>query len=140
MRVLGLDMGRKRIGVAVSDTLGITAQPLALIERTGRKRLTEKIKEFVQKYDVNTIVIGLPIRMDGTCGRDALEVKEFAETLQKALSLTVVTWDERFSTSAVTRTLIEGDVRRKKRKMVVDKLSATYILQGYLDSQRHKHI
>ncbi len=139
MRVLGLDMGKKRIGVAVSDALGITAQPLTYIERRSLKKDMERIKELAHSYGVDTIVVGLPIRMDGSLGKEAIEIEEFARKLEETLSIRVVTWDERLSTSAVTRTLIEGDVRRKKRKTLVDKLSATYILQGYLDSQRQPH-
>ncbi len=139
MRILGLDAGKKRIGVAVSDTLGITAQPLTYIERTTRKKDIEEIRKLVIEHGVDTIVIGLPIRMDGSHGKEATEVEEFAKSLEKRLSITVVRWDERFSTSAVTRTLIEGDVRREKRRTLVDKLSAAYILQGYLDSRRQEH-
>ncbi len=140
MRILGLDLGEKNIGIAVSDQFGWTAQGLESIRSKGNvKEDMDKINSVVQKYEVEKIVIGLPRNMDGSYGPQAQKALKFAELLKKRLGLPVETWDERLSTAAAQRLLIEADVRRKKRRSVVDQLAASIILQGYLDSQSHNN-
>lgn len=132
MRILGLDPGGKRIGVAVSDALGITAQGRETIARGDMPAL----KNAVEENDVTEIVVGLPLNMDGTKGPRAEDAILFAEELKKEFSLPVNMWDERLSTLFVERAMLEGDLSRKKRKKLNDKLAAQVILQSYLDSRR----
>lgn len=134
MRFLGLDVGSERIGVAVSDELGLFAQALTTIERESIAEDLNKINRFVEEWKVQKVVVGLPKRTDGRVGKEAERVLKFSESLQKKLKVPVDTWDERFSTVAATRTLLEANLSRAKRKKVVDKLAATFILQGYLES------
>lgn len=132
-RILALDVGEKRIGVAISDPLGITAQGISVIERQDRKRDVEALRKLVIEYGVTSLLVGLPRNMNGTLGNKAREVREFGNLMEQELGLPVEYQDERLSTRAVEETLIRADVRRKKRRRVIDKLSAVYILQGYLD-------
>ena len=134
MRILALDYGSKRIGVALCDELGITAQGLATITRKSRARDIEKISGFVEEYNVEKIVIGYPVRLDGTEGIQCEKVSKFAGILGSHLSIPIIKWDESLSTKEAETILIEADMRRKKRKKVIDKLAAAIILQGYLDS------
>ena len=134
MKILGLDPGSRRIGVAVSDDLGITATGLTTLTWTIFEKLLDEIQDICRQYNAEKIVVGLPKRMDGTLGPEAQKALTLVEALKEKLKLEVVTWDERFSTAAVERVLIEADLSRKKRKKVRDKVAATYILQGYLDS------
>lgn len=127
-------MGTKRIGVAVSDELGLFAQALTTIERESIAEDLNKINGFVEEWKVHKVVVGLPKRTDGRVGKEAERVLKFSESLQKKLKVPVDTWDERFSTVAATRTLLEANLSRAKRKKVVDKLAAVFILQGYLES------
>ncbi len=136
---MGIDLGDRTIGISISDELGWTAQPLETIRRTSLKKDLERIGRLVDEYEVGEIIVGLPINMDGTKGPRAASVLRFVERLRQAVDITVRTWDERLSTAAVTKTLIEGDVSRSRRRKVVDKLAASYILQGYLDSRRYAH-
>jgi len=133
MRIMGLDVGGKTIGVALSDELGLTAQGLKVIKRIGMKKDIEGVLKLVDDYSIKEIVVGLPVNMDGTIGPQAQVVLRFIDKLKGETTVPVIPWDERLSTVAVTRVLLEGGVRREKRKGVVDKLSAVYILQGYLD-------
>jgi putative Holliday junction resolvase len=133
-KILCLDLGKKRIGIAVSDSLGLTAQPLCYITRLAKDKTINEILRLVEENMAEQIVVGVPYNMDGTVGRSAQAALDFIEDLRKKTSLLVKGWDERLSTAAVTRVLIEGNVRRDKRKEKVDKLAASYILQGYLDS------
>ncbi|HSH24814.1 MAG TPA: Holliday junction resolvase RuvX [Massilibacterium sp.] len=138
MRVLGLDVGTKTIGVALSDELGWTAQGLETIPRDEKQNFQsgiKRIKELVDKYSIEQIVIGLPKNMDGTIGPRAEASKIFAEKVEDKTGVPVVLWDERLTTMAAERVLIEADVSRKKRKKVIDKMAAVMILQGYLDSK-----
>lgn len=136
MRILGLDLGEKNIGVAVSDQLGWTAQGLESIRSTGSPEADlDKIKAVVQKYSIEKIVVGLPRNMNGSYGPQADKARKFAALLERELGLPVETWDERLSTVAAQRLLIEADVSRKKRRRVVDKMAASIILQGYLDAR-----
>lgn len=138
MKILGLDYGDRRIGVSISDDLGWTAQGLEVIERRKEGKDVERIAELVKQYEVEEIVVGLPKNMNGSIGPRGEFCQEFASGLHEALQLPVHLWDERLTTVAAERTLIEADVSRKKRKGVVDKLAAALILQNYLDSKSKK--
>lgn len=134
-RSMGLDVGDKTIGVAVSDLFGWTAQGLETIHRVGIKKDLQRLEEIIKEHDVNKIVVGLPKNMNGTIGPQGEKVLDFNEKLKKRFSdVEIVSWDERLTTVAAERSLIEADVSRKKRKQVIDKMAAVYILQGYLDS------
>ncbi|MGI6153984.1 MAG: Holliday junction resolvase RuvX [Christensenellaceae bacterium] len=133
-RILGLDIGDKRIGMAVSDLLMLTAQGLETYERKGEEQDVAHILEIAKKNDVDRLVCGLPKNMNGSIGFQAEKVQEFAEALREASGLPLVYWDERLTTKSAHNTLIEGNMSRKKRKNVVDKIAAVYILQGYMDS------
>jgi putative Holliday junction resolvase len=135
MRWLGLDYGDKTIGVAVSDEMGWTAQGLEVIRRTTIERDLTRIREIVQQFQVTLIVVGLPKNMNATIGPRGELCMDFANSLREAFGLEVVLWDERLTTVAAQRTLLEADVSRKKRKLVVDKLAAAFILQNYIDSK-----
>lgn len=134
MRILGLDYGDRRIGAAVSDAFGWTAQGLETIERRRDGGEMERILELVKNYEVEEIVVGLPKNMNGSIGPRGEICQAFAGELREATNLPVHLWDERLSTVAAERLLIEGDVSRKKRKGVVDKMAAVLILQNYLDA------
>jgi len=136
MRFLGLDIGSKRIGLALSDELGITAQGLPTLNRTTSGNDIRKLLEIVSQYKVEKIVIGLPKNMNGTLGKSAEQVLTFIQEMKVITDIPVDVWDERLSTIAVTRTLVSANVSRRRRKEVVDKLAAVYILQGFLDSQK----
>lgn len=133
MRILGLDVGSQTIGIAVSDPLGWTAQGLKTWRRSDLLEDFEEMKRLVQQYAVERLVVGLPRNMNGSLGPAAVEVQKFAEQLSQELGLEVVLWDERLSTVASERILLEGNVSRRKRKKVIDKMAAVLILQGYLD-------
>ncbi|MBI5810216.1 MAG: Holliday junction resolvase RuvX [Deltaproteobacteria bacterium] len=137
MRALGLDLGTKTIGVAASDELGLTAQPVKTIRRSSIAKDIEEILKTASERSIDIIVAGMPINMDGTHGERSKAVALFVKRLKEKTGIPVTAWDERLSTAAVTRALIEGDISRRKRKEVVDKLAAAYILQGYMDSRRH---
>ncbi len=132
---MGLDVGTKTIGIALSDEAGITAQPVTTLKRSSIKKDLEELLRLAGDRQVRGFVVGMPINMDGTEGPRSKSVQKFAELLKEKTGLPVYTWDERFSTIAVTRVLIEGDLSRKRRKEVVDKMAAAYILQGFLDSR-----
>ena len=136
MRFLGLDIGEKTIGVAVSDELGWTAQGLTTIQRTSIRKDIEEVLRLAETYNVKGIVVGMPLRFDGSASQQTYLVHNFIERLTRDTDTPVHTWDERLSTVAVERVLIDADMSRKRRKKVVDKLAAAYILQGYLESQR----
>lgn len=133
MRILGLDVGKKTIGVAVSDQLGWTAQGLEVIRRVNSKQDLNRLGEIIKEYQVKKIVIGMPRRTDGTYGPEADQVRSFATLVENKLDLPVEFWDERFSTVAAERVLIAGDVSRGKRRKVIDQVAASVILQAYLD-------
>lgn len=138
MRTIGLDVGTKTIGVAVSDGMGWTAQGLETIrvEENQTGQAVPRLKELIDTYEVDKLVVGLPKNMNGTIGPRGEACIEFAEELKQALGLEVIMWDERLSTMAAERVLLEADVSRKKRKKVIDKMAAVMILQGYLDSKQ----
>ena len=137
MRILGLDYGSKTVGVAVSDPLGLTAQRLDTIWRKQENTLRQtlaRIKELVDEYQIEQIVLGYPKNMNNTVGERAEKALEFKEMLKKRTGLTVIMWDERLTTVEADRTLMEAGVRRENRKQYLDGLAAVFILQGYLDS------
>ena len=138
-RILGLDYGSKTVGVAVSDPLGVTAQPLETIWRKSENKLRQtlaRIKELTEEYQVERIVLGFPKNMNNTMGDRAVLSLEFQEMLKKRTGLDVVMWDERLTTMEAERVLMEGGVRRENRKEKIYGLAACLILQSYLDSCR----
>lgn len=136
MRILGLDIGEKRIGVALSDPGGILASPLTQISRTGTRAPIEAIIELVRQHEVGRIVAGLPYSMDGSLGQQAERVEHFLRKLSQHLDIPVETWDERLSTVAAERMMAEVGVGKERRKKQVDAVAAALILQGYLDKIR----
>ncbi len=137
MRVLALDFGEKRIGVAVSDPLGITAQGVTVIARKDAEADIKEIKRIIEEYKAESIVVGMPINMDGTKGRSADKVNEFVETLKAHLSIPISTYDERLSTKESEKFLISSDVSRKNRKKIIDKVAAQLILESYLERLKY---
>ncbi|WP_230199158.1 Holliday junction resolvase RuvX [Risungbinella massiliensis] len=135
-RILGLDLGERRIGVAVSDLLGWTAQGVTTIDRKKTSDWMSELDRLMKEYQVTSIVVGLPKNMNGTIGPRGEACIQAAEELRERYQIPVDLWDERLSTSAVEKTLISADVSRKKRKQVVDQAAATWILQGYMDAKR----
>lgn len=133
---MGLDVGDKTIGVALSDELGFTAQGLEVIRRTNVDSDLKRLSEIIDANDVDQIVVGLPKNMNGTIGPRAEIIKAFAKKMEQTFKLKIVFWDERLTTVSAERTLIAADVSRKKRKKVIDKMAAMLILQGYLDFKR----
>jgi putative holliday junction resolvase len=133
MRILALDHGTKRIGVAVSDELQMIAQPLEYILARPFADFVARLEELLIEKEVELVLIGMPRNMDGSYGPAALKVQEFVETLQGVLSVPIKTWDERLTSAQANRVLIQGDVRRDKRKENVDKMAAAILLQSYLD-------
>jgi len=136
MRILGLDFGTKRIGVAISDELLITAQGLQTIERRALDADLDKIRNVIKENGVSEVVVGLPLNMNGTYSAKTKEVVQFMDSLSKAIDIPVKTWDERLTTMQAERALLEADVSRAKRRKVADKLAAQIILQSYLDSRK----
>jgi len=136
-RIMGLDVGDKTIGVSVSDLMGLTAQGVTTVKRVGKKKDIEALKEIIKERQVNKIVSGLPKNMNGTLGPQGEKVIKFCELLEEETGIKIEYWDERLSTVAAERTLIQGNVRRENRKGVIDMVAAVIILQGYLDRQRN---
>ncbi len=140
MRKIGLDVGDRTIGVAVSDALDITAQGITTIERVGIKKDTGVILDYIREYGCDTVVIGLPLKLDGTDSLQTEKVREFRQRLENKLTgsgmndVKVEFYDERLTTVMAERVLLEADLSRKKRKEVIDKQAAVIILQSYLDS------
>lgn len=132
-RIIGLDVGDKTIGVAVSDLLHFTAQGITTIRRTNEKADFIEMKKLIDEYDPKEIVVGLPKNMNGSIGFQGEKTQVFAEKLEKKFGIKVIYEDERLTTMAAEKMLIAGDVSRKNRKKVIDKVAATYILQTYLD-------
>ena len=141
MRILGLDYGSKTVGVAVSDPLGLTAQRLDTIWRKQENKLRQtlaRIKELVDEYQIEQIVLGYPKNMNNTVGERAEKALEFKEMLERRTGLPVVMWDERLTTVEADRTMMETGIRRENRKEYVDMIAAVFILQGYLDYLSHQ--
>ena len=133
MRILGLDIGQKTIGVAISDPLGFTAQGITTIRRKKKEEDINEIINLCKEYAVETIVVGLPKNMNGSIGFAGEKIMEFTELLKDSVECKIELWDERLTTVAAHREMLEADLSRGKRKKIVDKIAATYILQGYLD-------
>ncbi|WP_428264906.1 Holliday junction resolvase RuvX [Haliangium sp.] len=138
MRALGLDIGVKTIGVAASDELGLAAHPVETIARRGTEADVARVVALVAEREVGDVVVGLPLELSGQAGRRARRVRLFIDALGRALGdeVGVHEWDERFSTAAVERVLVDADLSRRRRKQVIDKQAAAYILQGWLDARR----
>lgn len=136
MRLMGLDVGDKTIGVAVSDLLGLTAQGVETIMRTSNKAAINRIRELISEKDVKKIVVGLPKNMNGSLGPQGEKVLSFVKKLEEKIDIEIVYQDERLTTVAAEKMLVSADVSRKKRKKVIDKVAAVYILQGYMDRMR----
>lgn len=131
-RILGIDYGKKRIGAAVSDPLGLTAQPVEVIENTSSSM--SRIKELCERYEAGSVVVGLPKNLKGEIAQSAEDVLSFVKKLQKSIGdIPVITYDERLSTASVMKTLSETNMSGRKKRQVVDKMAAAYILQGYMD-------
>ncbi|SNX55324.1 putative holliday junction resolvase [Thermoanaerobacterium sp. RBIITD] len=137
LRTIGLDVGDKTIGVAVSDPSGLIAQGIKTLKRTIIEEDIIEIKKLVNSFQAEELVVGFPKNMNGTIGPQGQKVIEFVENLKKEIKLPIILWDERLTTVEANRMLIEkADMRRDKRKKVIDKLAATIILQGFLDHKR----
>ena len=141
MRIMGLDYGSKTVGVAVSDALLLTAQAVETISRpqeTKLRRTLARIEELCREYEIEKIILGFPKNMNNTIGDRAEKSLEFAEMLKQRTGLPVVMWDERLTTVAAERTLMESGVRREHRKEHIDQIAAVFILQGYLDAESNR--
>lgn len=136
MRAMGLDVGSKTVGVAVTDELGLTAQPITVIRRKNLKADLAELLRLATDRDVDRFVIGLPLNMDGSEGPRAEATRKFGDALGNVSALPIVYQDERLTTVAAERALLEGDVSRTKRKQVIDQVAASLILQGWLDAQQ----
>ncbi len=134
-RILGLDVGARRIGLAVSDPLGLTAQGLPTLHRRNRRYDQSELRKVVREYEVSEIVVGNPLRMSGQTGAQAEKMAAFAEQISQELSLPVHLWDERLSTAEAHRLLDETDIRDARRREVIDKMAAVLILQSFLDAR-----
>jgi putative Holliday junction resolvase len=134
MRILALDHGSKRIGIAVSDELKVIAQPLEFVSAEPFADVLARLSELVRDKEVELILVGMPRNMDGSYGPAALKVQDFIAALKGALTVPIRTWDERLTSAQANRVLIQGNVRRDKRKEKVDKMAAAILLQSYLDS------
>jgi putative Holliday junction resolvase len=134
VRALGFDVGSKTIGLAGSDELGITAQPIKTVRRTNFKADLAEVKAVITERGITHLIIGLPLNMDGTEGPSAAEARKIGDALA-GQGLEIIYWDERLTTVAAQRSLLESNVSRKKRKEVVDQVAAALILQGWLDSR-----
>lgn len=134
---MGLDVGSKTVGIAISDELGWTAQGLKTlkIDEEKNKFGFEEIGQLIKEYGISQVVIGLPKNMNGSIGPRGEASKRYAEEIENQFSVSTILWDERLTTMAAERVLLEADVSRKKRKKVIDKMAAMMILQGYLDSK-----
>lgn len=141
MRILGLDYGSKTVGVAVSDPLLITAQGVEIIRREEENKLRRtyaRIEELCREYEVDSIVLGLPKNMNNTEGERVEKTKAFKENIERRTGLPVILWDERLTTVAADKAMMEAGIRREHRKDYVDMIAAQFILQGYLDLQSMK--
>lgn len=140
LRILGLDIGSKRIGLAVSDELGFTAQGLETLTCTSPEEDLKRIVALVGDYGIQEIVVGMPYNMNGSEGPQAQKIKKMMERISSRVEVPVKEWDERLSTVAAERILLEADMSRSKRRKVIDKVAAVIILQGYLDRQSFKDL
>lgn len=137
-RVMAVDPGERRMGVALSDETALIAQPLETYQRTSLAADLAHIRGLVERYEVDEVVVGLPVQLDGRPGPASQRVQSFVERLQRELSVPVVTWDERLTSKAAERMLIEADVSRRKRRDVVDRVAAAILLEGYLEERARR--
>lgn len=137
MRIMGLDVGSKTVGIAISDELGWTAQGLKTLKINEDRNVFgfDEIGEIIKEYGVDSVVVGFPKNMNGTIGPRGEASQRFASELEERFQVPAILWDERLTTMAAERVLLEADVSRAKRKKVIDKMAAVFILQGYLDSK-----
>lgn len=140
LRFMGLDIGKFRIGIAISDETGLIAQGLTTLQRVSWQKDLHALSQAVEKYQVRKIVVGHPINLDGSTGTQAEAVQDFVNRLREVTTAEIVLWDERFSSFSAEQVLIEGGMRREKRKKVVDKLAAVIILQSYLDHEEASRV
>ena len=133
-RIMALDIGSKRTGVALSDETRLFASPLLTLEETQIKNWVPKIEKLVETHEVAEVLVGLPLNQFGEEGQDAVNIRRYIAALQGALKIPVIEWDERFTTVQAERTLIDADLSRKNRKKVIDQVAACILLQSYLDS------
>jgi len=138
MRILGIDLGKKNIGIAISDESAVIAQSYGIVKRVRDDRAVKEIMDIAAAYEVSEIVVGLPLNMDGSRGASARDSMGFADRLKKDSGIKIVLWDERLSTKEAEDMMLAADLSRRKRKSVVDKIAAQLILQGYLDSCAEK--
>jgi putative Holliday junction resolvase len=136
MRILALDVGTKTIGVAVSDELGIAAHGVTTIKRKELKRDLEALRKLIDEYKPSEMLVGVPYHSDGTVSKRGQGILKFAEVLKKTFSIPVEFWDESYSTVSAEEVLLEADLSRRKRKKVIDKMAAVFILEEYLESKR----
>ena len=134
MRVLGIDHGTKRIGLAISDELGVIAQPLEFVLAEPFDKFLGRLKELIREKQVEMLLVGMPRNMDGSYGPAALKVQEFVAVLNETLTIPIKMWDERLTSAQANRFLIQGNMRRQKRKEKVDQTAAAILLQSFLDS------
>lgn len=137
MRTLGLDVGSKTIGIAMSDPTGSIAQGLKTLSRKGFESDCQELKRLIREEEVGTVIVGLPLHMSGTEGNQVSLVRQFVEELKKRIAdIPIIFWDERLSTAGAERSLLEADLSRAKRRKVINQMAAQFILQGYLESHR----
>jgi len=134
MRILAIDHGSKRMGIAVSDELKMLAQPLEFIPAEPFTKFFDRLKQLIQEKEVELVLVGMPRNMNGSYGPAALKVQDFVGALKAAVTVPIQTWDERLTSAQANRFLIQGNVRRQDRKEKVDKMAAAILLQSYLDS------
>ncbi len=139
MRVMGLDIGQRRIGVAISDSLGLTAQGVTVLERQATTADVEAVCRLAKAHGAETVVIGLPLTLEGQQGPQAQRVASFADLVHRASGLPIAWMDERFTTAQGERTLLEAGTSRQRRKRVIDQVAAQLILQSYLDAHKPTH-
>jgi len=135
-RVMGLDLGTRRIGVAMSDELGLTARGVCVVDRGGARRDLDRLRALARQYEAGRVVVGLPLGLSGEAGQAARDATAFAGRIGAALGLPVEMWDERLSTVAAERAMLEADLSRARRRKAIDAVAAAYMLQGYLDRAR----
>jgi len=137
-RILALDVGERRIGVAITDPLGVIAQPLDTIERTGNRAAVERVLEVARSYAVSEIVVGIPYKADGELSAQGQKIARFADMLARSSEAPVVRWDERSTTATAERVLLEADMSRAGRKQVRDKMAAAVLLRYYLEARERR--
>lgn len=138
MRVMGLDVGGKRIGVAISDPFGWTSARMLVLEVNEDEDVVRRLARLITEEDIGRVVIGLPKNMNGTDSEQTQKVREFAKTLEPMVNIPMEMWDERLSTVAAEKSLLQADLSRARRKKVIDGVAASLILQSYLDSRQSR--